>query len=75
VLLGTRLSIGELEPELREFNFHGREVFLKPSDLGILKGDIRLDRRRERGAHLCRQTRLLVHNEILALAGLSPYPS
>jgi hypothetical protein len=73
--MGTRLGIGDLEPKLRELNFHRRGVFLKKGDLSVLKGEIRLDRWREKGAHLSGQTRLLVLNEILARARLSVYPS
>jgi hypothetical protein len=74
VLVGARLRLGEVKPELGQLTFQGPDLLPKYGNLAVLKGEIGRDRRRQSGPNLGRQRPVLVHRGILASARLSAYP-
>lgn len=66
MLVGACLGVGQLLSKLPQFGLQGHNLLLQGGDMLVLKGEVGLNRWGGRRPNLGRQTRLLVHEMILA---------
>ncbi len=74
MLVGARLGVSKLRPELRKFGLQGRNLLLEEGDLALLKAEVGLNRRGGERTNLGRQARLLVHDATLPTGSPSGLP-